>query len=301
MVAWTTRRREYRDSGSFFLTRRMRQSYAFVFDIRIISTVRLPVENLRSNPPTSFYGYATIFEGDVPTLRIPIDFAHQRIVSLRNSEAARNYNDVAFAKYTGAYVTDIGEAADVLFQAANPLQLAPLLEHRETTIKFKANPLTQFEFFAAWLEFDPLDPNTPDFNESAPSAQGDQYYAPRINPTDDPWNGNNLPDEPDTRLDDRDFSDENDPDTGITGTLNYQFRDQASGPFANASIPNINWPGSFVCGQFGGFDAVFWEDSEGTQTLMVNGASPPVEVQLVNLVTDEGQTFIPDPASFSCP
>lgn len=301
MADWKSDSKQYRESGSYRFSAEQRESYALILDVKVISYVGSLSFSTKANPEYGFWGNATVFEGTTLSKRIPTEFPRFRLLNVKNDAVAATYNALAIAADANEQITGLGELVEHIWNRFSDIRLTPALRHDETVVKFKCLPLSQFEFSCYWLEFPDNDLGYPDFNDDAPPGDDDEYYMPEQNGVDDPYNGNPLPDPPDPDSDPRDFGDDNEPGPGFIGVLSYEFRDQNSGAFQPNSIAGIKWPGQLFATISQGFNAVAWRDDEGTETVMVIGAAPPVQVRFVQIATDDGQIFVPDPNEFSAP
>lgn len=299
MVAWKTRRETYRGQGSFRFTRAQRESYCLILDVKILSYVGSPSFNLKANPEFSFWGYATTFERDTPSLRQSVDFAVSRLLNVKNDAASATFNALAIAAAGNQQVTNVGELVEFVWEQFDTINLTPVLRHDETTIKFKALPTTQFEFICYWLDFPIQDEDFPDFNADPPSSDDDQYYQPQQNEISDPFAGNPDPSPIDTRSDPRDFGDENEPPPDIVGTISFESSGNNSPFTAGIPVSGLVWPGQLVEGSEAGFtNVVAWRDDNGVETTIARTNFPPLAVRFVQFDADDGRVFVPDPNSF---
>lgn len=297
---WQSRTLTYRERGSVGLTTAERRAYAILLDFRAVSVVRTPYTNLKSNPPQSFYGKATIFQGATPSAILDLPTPQFRILSLRNEQAATTYNQLALAADANRQITNLSELVEDVWARLQGIQFAPLLEHRETKVKIVGLPLSQFEITVYRLEFeDPVGFDFPD-PDSDPTEGQDEYYEPAVNPSTNPFGGNPTPSGIPGNLDPRDFAPQDGESTPITGSLSYEFRATGSGNYAPISRANLVWPGRLVEATEPDFtNAIGWEDDDGNVTTISRTNFPPLEVRFVQFDADDGRTFIPDPNSFT--
>lgn len=297
---WQRRRRTYRERGAIRFNLEERQSYALLVDIRVVSVVAIPYTNLTSNPPESFYGKVTTFEGSVPTEITVLKFANQRVLSLRNENAARSLDAQVARLNADVFGNNLGEAITNFNNSAFDGLYSPVLEHREEILKIVMNPLSQFEVTIWRLAFGDTPTVAPDFSDPDPTRGDDQYPEPTTNPVDNPYAGNPAPSAIPGNLDPRDFAEQEPPVEPGVGTLLYESENNNTGNFTPRVVEGIRRPGSIQTRSDGAFsDQIVWVDDQGTETNMIRTNFGPAQVRLVRVETDDGQTFIPDPASLT--
>ncbi len=89
--------------------------------------------------------------------------------------------------------------------------------------------------------------------------------------------------------DPKDFEDSGAGEIVGYGQGEYQFKDAASGAFRLNFVSNVGYPGRLVPGSAAnGNNEVRWRDNEGVETVLVEGASPPVQVRnfIIRLAND---------------
>lgn len=209
---WLSDRKTYRGMGSYRFTREQIESYALILDIKILSYVRTIYASLKSNPRNGYWGQAVIFEGSIPRERRSLEFPRERVLNVRNNQAL----DEVIAEFQEREQAGLREYLENALEAAFPglfeRDPIPLLPHRETIVKFKALPFSQFEFNCYWMPLSTTESLLPDFNQQDPNPDGDEYEEPMQNPIGDPYAGNESPSFVDERNDPRDYAtEENEP------------------------------------------------------------------------------------------
>lgn len=298
-MPWRRRVLTYREMGAVRFNRKEREAYSIMVDLRIISRVGNPSQNLRSNPPVGFWGKWTVFHGSVPYEVRDMSFPRQRALNLRNEQKAATYNALSIMAKSDPPPSSISDVAGLLAQAIDGVQLAPILDHRPNYLKFVGLPGSQFEVTIWRLEFDEPDsfqvpPSDPD-----PTRGQDQYYEPAINPADNPYGGNPSPSDIPDNVDPRDFSPQDEPVQPITGSVDYEFFSASTNSFQPFSRPGLEWPGQLVelTGN-GVVNEIGWRDDNGVETSLVQADSVRAEVRFVAFNSDDGRTFVPDPNTF---
>lgn len=296
MLAWQSDTKTFRESGSYRFTKEQRESYALILEVRIISFVQEVYYNSKSLPDHGFWGYATVFEGAVCRELIQVQFSRFRLLNTRNNRAASvsDADEQKIRQVFGSF--QIAEALDFVLAEISQFEGTPVLPHKETVIKFKGLPLSQFEFRCYWLALTDVDEAQPEFSEQDPTGGEDEFPNPTRNPLDNPYAGNPDPSDQDPDSDDRDYSDENNPPSGVFnyGFATYQFRDQSI-PFTDNSRPDLGFPGILVpaTDESNGQNAIDWEDADGVRTRLVVGGAPPVQVRNFQIQPPEGPLYQP--------
>lgn len=298
---WQSRKLTYREKGTVRFTQRERRSYALMLDLRIVSVLKVPFQNLKSNPTQSFYGKATVFGGSVPYELLEIPFPRYRIFSLRNEQAATTYNQLALAADGNRQLTDLAEVVEEIWSRLQGLQLAPLLQHRPNFVKFVGLPFCQFEFTVWRLEFEggvgfqfpAADPD--------PTRGEDQYYEPKENDISDPYQGNEPESEIPDRVDPRDFGDSgnNSANTG-TGLTSFEFSVPSSNGFSSGGGGRLGYPGFLSSRDLpDGRLTVDWVDNEGNRSAVTVTSEDSISVRNFRIVLDDGTEYAPLSDSFT--
>lgn len=301
-VQWETRSRTYRESGSINITNQMREAYALIVDLTILSYVGAPSFSTRSIPEKGFWGFATIFERTTPRELIQVELPRFRLLNVRNDAVAAAYNALALAANSNTQITNIDEAVEALWSRFTEISLAPNLRHREDIIKFKGLPKSQFRFDIYWLPFPGNDQDFPDFNPDAPAGEQDEYFEPIQNTPADPYAGLPAPSNIPGNRDPRDFSDDNLPPAAIIGNLTFEVDSNNAGNFQPRQVDNLEWPGQLAVGTSGTFAAeIDWVDDNGVVTNIAATNFPPLVVRFAQFNANNGDTFVPDPNTLTVP
>lgn len=305
MVAWVTRRRQYRQGGSFKFNKAERESYALVFGIRIISVVGTPFTNLKSAIPTSFYGRVTLMQRAWPQEVIDMDMASKRILYLINGEAGRKVDEDISSTNNRLGQSDLAELLEGIISVFREYPTPLPLPHKITEVKFKALPLSQFEFICHHLPFSEDGLFEPEFQDPPPNNGNDPYDEPAQNETSNPYADNDEPDEIPENADPRDFppqddpSDPNPPNEG-TGNAFFTRRSNGFGP-QDFSIPELGFPGRLVGDTRNeGNAVVFWEDQEGNRQALLEDTQF-VEITNFEIRSGLGDVYTPSPDGLRFP
>lgn len=302
MASWNSENLNFRESGSIRFSQEQLRSYALILDVEIVSYIKESYVNFKGNPPYGYWGTATVFQGGVPIERKTLEWTRQRIINVRNEAAATAFNDEVSYFKDNAFQLDAASALDFVITSTFTYPAAPILEHKETLVKFRALDKSQFKFTVWWMPFPTSSEQFLDFSDSDPTAGFDEYPEPTANPSDNPYIGNADPDEPNPASDPRDFSDENQPASNVLGygTGSYEFRDAGTNGWSATTKGNLGYPGNMIpTTSSGGFNEVSWQDADGVTTSLVFGASPPVQVRNLTIAQPNGGTYTPFNDSFS--
>lgn len=293
VLPWQEEKLQYRDQGSYRFTEEQRNSYLLYFDIKIISFVHQKYENLKSIPNHGFWGYSTVFYGAVPDRKVQQEFVNQRIVrkigreNLTTATVAQTHRANLFSLQSLA--TALG--GTLILQDEQP---PTVLGHPETIVKFKGIPQSQFEFACYWLPYEPFVEDGLLFESEDPTDGDDEYPEPNANDPADPYGGNPPISPVPEGANPRDFGNQGGGLVFGFGEGQYQFRDAASGSFAGNFVGGLGYPGILIkTSANNGNKEISWKDNAGTQTVLVEGASPPVQVQNFTIVPANGSPYPP--------
>lgn len=297
---WQRESLVFREQGSFRFAPVQRESYALFLDIEILSYVGERYVNLKSNPPYSFYGYATIFEGAVATRKIPLDYARQRIISVVNRQPIDIADREIIANNQEEIEISLAGALDVALDYLLAESNQGTLGHLETVVKVKCPPLTSFRVNCQWLPFDADIEDYVRIIPEDPTDGEDEYPEPARNSVSDPYSGVPASSPIDGANDPRDYGEPEDIPVDIVGTLSYEAFSNQQNQWLVRSKANAHWPGGL--GVKPGPEPrnyVVWY-SEGQPLIeMANGGTESQQVRFVQLVTSDGEVFVPDPNSIT--
>lgn len=292
--------KQYREQGSYRFSEEQRNAYILIFTIQVLSFVNEPYASFKTLPQNGFWGKATIFYGAEVIRTVPMEYAKQRfihVIARDNLNAALIGASLATVQ-SGLIAVAIVAGGSI---GAQPLNLPDVSGFPETVIKFRGLPLAQYQFTCYWQ---PQQSGFAEFIEpfaEDPTDGDDEYPEPRRNSADDPY-ANNAPSSPfDPDSDPRDFVPIGSGFNAGIGNASYQFRDAASGGFQANTIDGLGFPGIlFASTAANGNNEVSYRDAQGAVTVLVEGASPPVQVQsFIIIVPNSGSTYAPNPNSFS--
>ena len=299
MLPYESETKYFRGQGSYRFTDEQRAAYRLILDIRITSYVREAYASTKTLPVNGFWGFATVFHGSAVFKKISVDFAQQRLIDA-----------IAKVEQCTALVSTSGNRTQtnlvtVALALGAPVTLGPvipptLLTQPETVVKFKGDELTQFQFSCYWLPFEEGLTEDILFNSDDPTDGEDEYYYPPRNTPDNPWAGNPPGDEPDPNSDPLDFGP---PDNGSNqgaALAVYEFRDAASGGWTENQIDGLGYPGfMFATNASNGNNEVSYRDANGTDTVLVEGGSPPVQVRNLRFIQGGVVVYTPFVNEFS--
>jgi hypothetical protein len=272
---WLEEKLSYRGRGSYRFSEDQRTSYALILDVEIISYVREPYVNLGWNTPRGFWGNFTEFHGTSIAKSGQMNFAKQRVISVKNEALMDYLRDKQNFENEARLITNWEEALEFAFEQFVPFEGLPLLRHDETVLKFVANPLTQFQFNCYWLRALDNPDDLPEFTPSDPSKDDDEYPSPERREPSDPFNPEKPVSAPNPGSDSRDFPEplplEPVPNEGY-GYLTLAGVYSGGTAFFSMAAPGapVGYPGTITAGDSperpGIRGGIFWTDSEGVVT-----------------------------------
>jgi hypothetical protein len=266
---WNTDESSYRKIGSYRFSSEQRASEILCLDVEIDSYSHEKYENKKSNPDYSFYGYATIFHGSTVYKKIPLEFAKQRVVFANNQHItltsfilSSHYSTLTSLLTISNLGFDLPQAlqsfAD-LFNVPYPGMFdencSPkpfdLLGHRETVVKVETYGQSQFSFKCSWM-MPIIFGDVPLAVISDDATDGEEEYPdPPKNPSDSPYEGNDLPSPQDPDSDPRDFDDPTDPSSSFPpdsgGTLAYEYNTIGFDEWTSNTKTDVSYPGEVRC------------------------------------------------------
>lgn len=299
MLPYESDTKYFRGQGSYRFTDEQRASYRLILDIKITSYVREAYASTKTLPVNGFWGYATIFHGSIVAQKISVDFARQRLVD-KISKDELNSGLIVSGQLIATQNLQVVATALGALVTVTPFNAPTLLTQPETVIKFKADEFTQFQFSCYWLPYeDGIGANLL-FNSDDPTDGEDEYYYPPRNTPDNPWAGNPPGDEPDPLSDPLDFGPPDNGNNQGSAIAIYEFRDAASADWSENQIPDLGYPGfMFATNASNGNNEVSYRDNNGTDTVLVEGGSPPVQVRNLRFVQNGVVVYTPFVNDFS--
>jgi len=291
---WQSEKLQYRGQGSYRFTEEQRNSYALYLDVKIISFVHELYVSRKTLPDSGFWGYSSVFCGSTPRQKIAHDYPIFRVVQRVNELP---YTVLGLGDSHVSIISTIkalGQALGASIFVPEVVSQLFVLGHRETVVKFKGLPNCQFEFACYWLAYPDVFDFEIDFESSDPTDDDDEFYQPEPRPAADPFTGNEAPSPANPDSDPRDF-DPGLPNGGAPlGVASYQFRDAGSSGWSNNTIPGLGLFGFlFASTAANGNNEVSWKDGNGVNTVLVEGASPPVQVRFFQITLPNGEIYRP--------
>jgi hypothetical protein len=296
LILWQTEKLSYRGQGSYRFSDEQRKSYALILDVEVISFVKEPYLNLSWRPAKSYWGNYNTFHGTTVAVSGQMNFAKQRLISTKNAALIDYLRDKQNFENEARLVTNWGELLEFAFEQVVPFESLPLLRHDETVLKFVANPLTQFQFQCYWLRALDNPDDLPEFDDSDPSKDDDEYPNPERRDPSDPFNPSKPVSPPNPDSDGRDF----DPDfmanvPELNGTLSYQAYSWDQSRWLDRT-KSVRSPGGLVgIPGITGLDRIDWSNSEDGPVSLTNSTSDSVMVRNAVFTGDNGEVRIPTP------
>lgn len=304
VLPYVERTVQIRNQGSLEFNEEELAADIVLVDVRCTAIAGSVYVNKKTLPDYGYYGSVTLFGGATVERRIPLDFVYQRVL-----DSERIFRRIqCYLALLELRIRDL-DAKISAPEDIPPVGVGELprefiyrgLEYGKLKIKslvttqweIKVRRYTQETGFACQSVSQSEDP-----------TKGEDEY-PQPIPIPDP---NNFPaglpnaTPPYPGADGRDFEPASSGGNAGVGLMTYQFRDANSGPFTTNSIADIGYPGILLrTTAANGNREISWRDNEGVQTVLVEGASPPVQVRMVRVEYAPGQEYAPFGDSLSNP